>query len=87
MKTSVAVVASDAVNLKNMRADTGSLYTVIQSRFARGKLSGLRLQPAPRRSGSRVRIAVRVSILEVCRKIVQFRRAGGRCSLATRSRD
>jgi hypothetical protein len=36
MKTSVAVMASDAVDLKNMRADTGSLYTVIQSRFARG---------------------------------------------------
>ena len=36
MKTSVAVIASDAVNLKNMRADTGSLYTAIQSSFARG---------------------------------------------------
>jgi hypothetical protein len=36
MRTSVAVMASDAVNLKNMRADTGSLYTAIQSRFASG---------------------------------------------------
>ena len=34
MKTSVAVMASDAVNLKNMRADTGNLNTVIQTRFA-----------------------------------------------------
>lgn len=36
MKTHIAAMASDSVNLKNMRADTGSLYTAIQSRFAKG---------------------------------------------------
>jgi hypothetical protein len=36
MRTCVAVIASDGVNLKNMRADTGSLYTAIQGSFARG---------------------------------------------------
>jgi len=36
MKTYVAVMASDAVNLRNMRADCGSLYTAIESTFSKG---------------------------------------------------
>jgi hypothetical protein len=36
MKTHVAVMASDALNLRNMRADTGSLYSAIDKTFARG---------------------------------------------------